>query len=181
MRHACIKSECLLISTFLFLIEDDALRIHWKQLKDNFRKCVSRRSKQPSGSAAWRETKSKYFESLMFLRDKVENRPSCSNVLLPELPSPLSSTPSASKRPATAYPEERPAKISREASSIATDAMIVETLQELKDKRMSEAEDSDTLFCLSLCGILKKLSPRQNRRARMRLLDVLYEIEFENA
>ena len=41
-------------------------------------------------------------------------------------------------------------------------------------------EDADTLFCKSLISTLQNLPPRKNRQAKIKLQQVLYEIEFDD-
>ena len=42
-------------------------------------------------------------------------------------------------------------------------------------------EDADTLFCRSLITTLQNLPPRKSRQAKIKLQQVLYEIEFDDA
>ena len=54
-------------------------------------------------------------------------------------------------------------------------------LEECGSKATSEGsiheKDSDTIFCLSLVDSFKMLSPRNNKRARIKVMQVLFDLE----
>ena len=52
-------------------------------------------------------------------------------------------------------------------------------MEKIKEKHEKKI-DQDESFCLSLVETLKRLSPRQNRMARMKIEQILFEIEFED-
>ena len=43
----------------------------------------------------------------------------------------------------------------------------------------SSRDDSDMLFCISLVSLLKKMSPKQNRLAKIDIQQILSKHEFE--
>lgn len=46
---------------------------------------------------------------------------------------------------------------------------------------MSEEEDEDNLFCRSVCASLKRLSYQQKALAKIRIQQVMYEVEFDQS
>lgn len=60
------------------------------------------------------------------------------------------------------------------------DALLARSLMddiEKKDEKNEKIEDSDVLFCQSLVSSLKTLNPKKNKLARIKLMEVLYELE----
>ena len=70
----------LLILLFYFL--EEFLKKCWKNLRDNFSKCLkSRERKTRSGAEASTLPKCKLFTQMLFLKDSILNRPTASNVI----------------------------------------------------------------------------------------------------
>lgn len=44
----------------------------------------------------------------------------------------------------------------------------------------SEEEDEDNLFCRSVCASLKRLTHQQKALAKIRIQQVMYEVEFNH-
>ena len=61
------------------------------------------------------------------------------------------------------------------------DLAIVETLKsskkEVSEEPKEKEKDCNVLFCLSLVDTLKALSPRENSLAKLKIQQVLFEIE----
>lgn len=65
----------------IFKKDVDSLKRLWKNLKDNFGKCLKNRIKMTrSGAAAETLPKCKLFDQLYFIKDTVANRPTISNI-----------------------------------------------------------------------------------------------------
>ena len=72
------------------------------------------------------------------------------------------------------------------------DLILVDTLKKMqkprnfdqplsneKEKEKDTKTDSETLFCQSLVDQLKALNARKNKLARIKIQQILFEIEFE--
>ena len=74
---------------------------------------------------------------------------------------------------------------------LEVDKMLIKTLQGLgKDNGQSteesvsvheQEESADSLFCRSLILILESLSAKKNRYAKIKIQELLYEIEFDDS
>ena len=65
----------------------DFLKNQWKNLRDNFKRCLVRREAlSKSGAEAHTLPRCKYFEQMQFVRDKVMNKETQSNVLISNTP-----------------------------------------------------------------------------------------------
>jgi hypothetical protein len=189
---------------FCFLV--DFLKLQWKYLKDNLKRCLDRRNREMrSGAAACKTSTCKYFENLAFLQDKIANRDTVSNVklglgstadssLLPEQPVVTikdEETPSVKKRK-TLYGvicshEKRPVSRARKASD-QVDTMLLKALKDLDKpttQEMPEAKsaesDSDTLFCQSLIPTLKSLGTKENMKAKVQIQQLLFTLKFPDS
>jgi hypothetical protein len=63
----------------------------------------------------------------------------------------------------------------------AVDTMLVKTLKDMEKPNIpavSETTDADTLFCKSLIPTLKGLPAKKNRQAKLKIQQVLYDLEF---
>ena len=187
----------------------DFLQKQLKYLKDNLKKCLDRRSKmQKSGAPASSLPKCNYFHQMSFLHDKTRNRPSESNMsitlndMVPvneTAPTQLrdeiltqSLTPVASPAtplstsfsstnfdvPSTKNPREKRKRsddTARQRSKILEQIGSIET--ELKRNQEDDREDS--LYCRSLIPTLQKLPPRKNKLAKIKISQLLFEMEFD--
>ena len=72
----------LLILLFYFYFLEEFLKKCWKNLRDNFSKCLkSRERKTRSGTVASTLPKCKLFTQMLLLKDSILNRPTISNVI----------------------------------------------------------------------------------------------------
>jgi hypothetical protein len=64
----------------------------------------------------------------------------------------------------------------------AVDTLLVKTLQDIQasTSKSSTVGDDDILFCKSLVPVLKEMSARQNRLAKIKINQLLFEIEFND-
>ena len=71
--------------------------------------------------------------------------------------------------------------------STSVDKMLIKTLGAMEEKEkasdsaVDEQKDSDYLFCNSLVPILRGLTPKKNRYAKMKIQQLLYEVEYEES
>lgn len=165
-------------------------------MKDNYKKCLDRQNKAAkSGSAASKVIKCKYFDQLSFMYDKTANKPTESNITITtSTSSSLGPTEDQTTEPAPVtkrksdeaqikslkYPKGGP------ALSMEVDNMLIKTLESMEKEKPSENvdnqnQDPDSLFCRSLIPILQGLPPQKNRLAKLRMQQLLYEIEFDES
>ena len=192
---------------FNFLAE--FLKAEWKKLKENFKCCIDKRARLTrSGAATDSLPKCKYFDQLLFIHDKVKNRETESNVNLgdsneeqeqssTESICTMQTNPSRSSTPTTKransdemdglYYTPTSAKTSkRNELSMQVDAMLVKSLNDLKEPApiqptiVDHTEDADTHFCKSIIELLKSFAPKQNRLAKMKIQQALFDIEFDS-
>ena len=74
---------------------------------------------------------------------------------------------------------------------LEVDTLLMKTLQEFGTEKEQSTEESvpvqkqdesaDSLFCRSLIPILENLNAKKNRYARMKIQELLYEIEFDDS
>ena len=178
-------------------------------MKDNLKKCLDRRSKmQKSGAPASSLPKCNYFEQMSFLHDKTMNRPSESNVSIPlnevvpmnetatiELSdatliqsltpvaspaTPLSTSSSSTnfEVPSTKKPRE---KRKRSDDTTGQTSQILEQIGsiEMELKKNQDDDNEDSLYCRSLVPTLQKLPPRKNKLAKIKISQLLFEMEFD--
>ncbi len=202
-RHTTVKMMFLLITLV------DFLQKQFKYLTDNLKKCLDKRYRmQKSGAAASSLPKCNYFDQMSFLHDKTLNLPTESNVSIPvneamavneiapaelgdaiftELQTPVVSpaTPLSSSSSSTNF-EVPTAKKHREKRKRADDNTeqrnkILEQISSIDTELKNNQEDDneDSLFCKSLVPTLRKLPPRKNKLAKIRISQLLFEMEFD--
>ena len=166
-------------------------------MKDNLKKCLDRRARMlKSGAAATSLPKCNYFEQMAFLHEKTVNRPTESNLCSPSpgeqfmenmymgnvLSSPSSDvfSPPPSPVPITKKAEKRKRGKSEEDDSISRIEKTIDNI-DVELKKTDQEEDEDTLFCKSLISTFRKLPPRKNKLARIKISQFLFEIEFDES
>ena len=85
--------------------------------------------------------------------------------------------------------EHLPSKLSKGRSDLSTsvDKLLIKTLgameekEKVADSAVNEQKHSDYLFCNSLVPILRGLPQKKNRYAKMKIQQLLYEIEYEES
>ena len=186
------------------------MKKEWGKLRENYRKTLAKREKATRSGAGNKKPlpTCNYFTELSFLSDSMSNRSCTSNIPL-SLSSPLSSPASAvdmedsivdeslyaaqpapveihsksEKIKSTSYARKRKRSIDSDESA---DLLLVKAL----DKHLNQAseqsqprpqeEDDDRLFCLSLVKTLKKLNGKKNALAKLKIQQVLFDIQFED-
>ena len=68
------------------------------------------------------------------------------------------------------------------------DSILLKTLRSLDEVKTTPSssskeieEDEDTWFCRSIVPTLRKFTPRQNKEARIKIQQLLFDIEFKEA
>jgi hypothetical protein len=73
---------------------------------------------------------------------------------------------------------------SRAEMAFAVDTLLVKTLQDMQDPSSKSTSvvdnDEDMLFCQSLVPLLKKMPARQNRLAKIKINQLLFDLEFND-
>ena len=66
------------------------------------------------------------------------------------------------------------------------DTMLVKTLQDMQQqehtvisKPLKEDDDEDALYCRSIVPIVRELPVKKRRLAKVKISELLYQIEFE--
>ena len=154
-----------------------------------------------SGAAAYVTPKCKYYDQMMFMFDKTSNKSTTSNIDI-EIPESsngadqmnnLETVPSEQstlkRKEATTEPEiqVKPIKSAKGKSDLSlamVDSMLVKAVGDLdkKEKNSADSEEieRDVSFCQSLVPILKSLTQRKNRQAKLKIQQVLCDLEFED-
>jgi len=135
--------------------------------------------------------KCKYFDQLHFLYNSTANKQTESNITVTAGSTSYEGNEMlGSKRMLQDGNDEHlPSKLSKGRSDLSTsvDKMLIKTLgameekEKVADSAVNEQKDSDYLFCNSLVPILRGLPPKKNRYAKMKILQLLYEIEYEES
>lgn len=150
-----------------------------------------------------------FFVELSFLRDTLVNRKTDSNLPSPSSSDLSLSVDDNTEYECDLTSAEEPATTSTPSQSYASpfkkqkyeyqktkkaneiqleiDALLVKTLSKDLDNSSSEQapkqrlrdNEPDVLFCLSLVDTLKKLDARKNAMAKMKIQQLLFEMEFD--
>ena len=166
----------LLILLFYFL--EEFLKNCWKNLRDNFSKCLkSRERKTRSGAEASTLPKCKLFTQMLLLKDSILNRPTASNAISNSQPvsvevssipqsHPSSSPPFSTRNEsvkkggtANVINETKQSKLSK-PSLDTTDQALLELLHK-EDKGNMEIPDADVSFANSIVPILQSLPAKK--------------------
>ena len=182
----------------------ESLKAKWINLCDSYKKCLDReREISKSGSGTSTTPTCCYYNQLSFLR-----RQTISNVILPALShestlprtsSPAPSFTSNSSHDADdLYPTEPSFEtISRKASTTVkgksssakgykraatTDPVESFLLGNIPKSVASKENDNDPddLFCCSLVATLKRLPQKKNQMAKLKIQELLFNIEYED-
>ena len=160
---------------------------------------------QISGAPASSLPKCNFFDQMSFLHDKTINVPSESNVSIPlneiaftketapvqpnesfyiEPETPIASTALSSPSSNTNF-EIPAAKRPREKRKRSDDvtgqtSQILEQIGcRMELRKNQDDENEDSLFCRSLKPTLKKLPPKKNKLAKIKISQLLFELEFD--
>ena len=128
------------------------------------------------------------------MHDKVSSRQTESNVSLE--PTCLESTDTddstttelSKEEPIKRKNSENPhgkGKRAKQDLGLAVDAMLLSTIKDIsqnekKNTETSINEDADSLFCRSCVDTLKRLPPKKNSEAKMKIQQLLHNIEFSD-
>lgn len=70
-----------------------------------------------------------------------------------------------------------PVKIDKQSK---LDMMLVDALSKTSETQHEGKKSSDELFCLSIVETLQKLPPKKNRQAKIRIQEILLDLEFSD-
>ena len=145
-----------------------------KNLKDNLKKCLNKRNSMTrSGAAASSLPMCKFFDEMAFLHEKSFNPPSERNLDPGILQIDAENVP-----PKITEVTPRPCKRSNTDDSDLILKELSNFDNEIK-KVMADNKCEDSLYCQSLVPILKLLPLRKKRQAKIKISQLLYEIEFD--
>ena len=130
-----------------------------------------------------------FFKELSFLSDLLSTRPKESNLFTPP-PSPAVSVSTKSTEDVLSVDVTSPQSNSldtytsrrtetrknKKRKGNELDELLASSLQHDE----TENSDSDVLFCKSLVGQLKGLTKRQNKEARIRIMQIFLDYEYED-
>ena len=63
------------------------------------------------------------------------------------------------------------------------DKLLVQSLKDIQERshqRQAQRDDMDTNFCLEVAGRLKRLAPKENAFVKLKIQQLLFEVEFAN-
>lgn len=162
-----------------------------KNLKDALKKCLDKRKQMTrSGAAASSLPKCKFFDQMTFLHEKSENLPTESNININpprEEQDPFRSPPPSPAISVTDIAREKTVRShskSKARNLDDTETMLLKQLQHV-DREIETAmqspriETEEELFCRSLIPVLSGLPVRKKRMAKIKISQLLYEIEFD--
>ena len=138
-----------------------------------------------SGAAASSLPKCKYFDEMAFLYEKSCNRPSESNL---QLQSTFISQPPSPVH--AKFQEKNKTNTMSQVSGLSckkrkVDETEVHLMKQLSDtdndikKLQTESESQDSLYCRSLVPMLVMLPLKKKRFAKIRISQILYELQFD--
>ena len=134
--------------------------------------------------------KCQFFDQMAFLHEKSANKPTASN--LPSIensdisvledsvcspPSPVSSVSRYETKKKTPQPSK---KRQREASQESALSQSLADCDALLKKSVSDESDEDSLYCRSLIPIMRELPKKQKRLAKIKISQLLFDLQYEN-
>ena len=180
----------------------------WNKLKENYRKCMKRRDKATrSGAGKTQLLTCQYYRELAFITDTISNKPTTSNVPIPDIFTPPASPHLLSQMsPAVVADNSDVSQTQHDNHSIPTSnttptSTTVSTAKKRKTSKndfngllmasiqrdlsvpplkTTEEKDPDTLFCLSLVHEFKDLSNKKKRLARVKMMQVFCELHEDD-
>ena len=162
----------------------------WKNLRDGLSKCIKKRELMTrSGAAAGKLPKCKLFDQLQFLRDSVSNKATVSNVFTEgsqaahynEIATePVSPHHSASKKRVSNSTEPKAGPSKRKRKQLdECDELLIDALKQSAPSENQESIDPDIKFTESIIPILRNLTPKSKRLAKIEIQQLLLKYEFD--
>ena len=181
---------CNLDSLF-YLFSVVFLQKQLKNLRDMLKKCLDKRNRLSRSGAAVRELpKCQYFEQMAFLCETSANKATESN--LPSTIDPLGSpfsedsvitppSPGSIGEVVTETPSRLPPQPNRKRKRDSQASVLTQSLAEcdaMLKKSMEDDNDEDALYCRSLIPIMRELPKKQKRLAKIKISQLLYDIQY---
>lgn len=170
------------LNLFLLFVLVEFLKNLWKNLRESYLRCKSKRAKlTKSGSKASRLPSCNFFDLLTFLDDNTEEALSTSSTNLDDsINEELPQNPIASYR----------SNFSSKRKTSKPDDIDTEILASLKSMNNQtppqepvnvREESANSLFCKSLISSMDDLTPEQTMLARIKIQQVLFDIKYNKA
>ena len=181
------------------MVSVDSFKTQWKKIRVGYQRAVEKREEQTrSGAAKAKLASCQHFILLGFLHSVVSSRNTDSNIEL-NICENKTDDQEAVKAPQICTLSE---KSSNQRSNVSSDngtgkrkageiihLQLIESLNNVNDAvkiifgqsvtpSQNDEIDTDMHFCKSLVSLLKALSLKKNSLARLKVLKVLFEIEF---
>lgn len=170
----------ILNSAFFFYVVKE-LMAQWKRLTDNYKKARRRRISKSGDPGCKKLSTCEFYEQLCFIEkgipptESYTNFPSEANGDVPEkhTEKSLDETPRRN---------EYHSRSRKKSNEMAVDALIAKALCDDNEKQKPTVvekveEDSDTLFCKSLISTFQELTPKKRKKARVKVLQVLCDLD----
>ena len=192
-------ARCAQFNNIAFFFIVTYLKNQWKGLRDGYRCCLQKREKSSrSGAGASKLSRCKFFDQLGFLRDTLLNKDTDTNLPISDN---LETSESENKiedggtvAEETETVQTKKAKVVQSNQSqlrkpkqnMSIDNLLMQQLQDVNtqvneikhNSPKDHGDDPDYLFCSSLVSRLKSLPQKKNRLARMKIEQLLFEIEY---
>lgn len=176
-----------IISIHFLVVLVDVIKRRWKNLRDGMVRCLKKLDhSQHPGSGYLKTPMCRLFNELLFLRDCVQ----CTNTSMNLSDTEENLVGSATTPQLVEAPPKKRARHNVELSQDKNTSVVEKSTEKLDvyltdgltngftlDK--PDVESSDWLFCRSLVGILEKMPSKNNRKARIEILQVLMKYEFQ--
>ena len=155
------------------------------------KKCLDKRNRMTrSGAAAVNLPKCQYFDQMAFLHEKSVNKVTETNLSQPSTfsaevltdgnqCSPLSSSCSSNGSNFDTSKKSTKNK-KRRTDSMQPDALAqsLQDCDEMIKRSLTDENDEDYLFCRSLVPMLKEFPQREKRRAKIKIMQLIYELQY---
>ena len=178
------------------------LKAQWKNLRDNLKRCmVKRAALTKSGAAAHLLPKCKFFNQLQFVQEKITNKETVSNFNIAEsvVPSPASVSVSseASDPPEnnsfslnSPEPPTKKRNTNKRFNNGSADTELLGVIKDMNtatkslissavpENKIEEKDNENALYCKSVAKVLDRFSTRNAAMGRMKIQNILFELEF---
>ena len=185
-------------------------KFSWTKLRENFRRCLNRQKKATmSGAGGYQLPSCQFFTELMFLKVVIGVKMTSSNIkcdifatqspvehiafenidytikalssrdnlTLTENETVVSSI--ASPQMIISSPNQMKRKMKPDPLQVALEKAIIIDVEQNKQMKIND-NDPDELFCKSLVSSFQNLSKNKNKIAKIKVMEILLELEDDN-